>query len=180
MRYFGSPKKHLRVSLVAQRVKNLSAVWETLGSIPGLGRSPGKGTATHCSILAWRIPWIDEPGGYSPWGHKESDTTKQPTHPLQCSCLEDTMDRGARWITVLGISKSQTWLSDVHETPHNSKLVLNQKISFRIWVCKKKKKKEQIPEVFLKNNTWSDRIIGHSEAMLSYSFNQSNKDFIAK
>ena len=28
-----------------------------LGSIPVLGRSPGEGTATHSSILAWRIPW---------------------------------------------------------------------------------------------------------------------------
>ena len=28
-----------------------------LGSIPGLGRSTGKGMATHSSILAWRIPW---------------------------------------------------------------------------------------------------------------------------
>ena len=27
------------------------------GSIPGLGRSPGEGKATHYSILAWRIPW---------------------------------------------------------------------------------------------------------------------------
>ena len=30
-----------------------------LGSIPGLGRSPGEGMATHSSILAWRIPWTD-------------------------------------------------------------------------------------------------------------------------
>ena len=30
-----------------------------LGSIPGLGRSPGEGNATHSSILAWRIPWTD-------------------------------------------------------------------------------------------------------------------------
>ena len=29
--------------------------------------------ATHSSILAWKIPWTEEPGGYSPWGHKESD-----------------------------------------------------------------------------------------------------------
>ena len=28
-----------------------------LGSIPGLGRSPGEGKATHSSILTWRIPW---------------------------------------------------------------------------------------------------------------------------
>ena len=30
-----------------------------------------KGMATHSSILAWRIPWTEEPGGLSPWGHKE-------------------------------------------------------------------------------------------------------------
>ena len=33
-----------------------------LGSIPGLGRSPEKGRATHPSILAWEIPWTEEPG----------------------------------------------------------------------------------------------------------------------
>ena len=31
------------------------------GSIPGLGRSPGEGMATHSSILAWRIPQTEEP-----------------------------------------------------------------------------------------------------------------------
>ena len=34
-----------------------------MGSIPGSGRSPGGEMATHSSILAWRIPWIEEPGG---------------------------------------------------------------------------------------------------------------------
>ena len=33
------------------------------GSIPGLGRFPEKGMTTHSSILAWRIPWTEEPGG---------------------------------------------------------------------------------------------------------------------
>ena len=33
-----------------------------------------KGTATHSSILAWRIPWTEEPG--SPWGCKELDATE--------------------------------------------------------------------------------------------------------
>ena len=28
-----------------------------------------KGMAAHSSILVWRIPWTEEPGGYSPWGH---------------------------------------------------------------------------------------------------------------
>ena len=30
--------------------------------------------ATHCSTLAWKIPWTEEPG---PWGHKESDTAER-------------------------------------------------------------------------------------------------------
>ena len=34
-----------------------------LGLIPGLGRSPGEENATHSSILVWRIPWTEEPGG---------------------------------------------------------------------------------------------------------------------
>ena len=33
-----------------------------LGSIPGSGRSPGEDMATHSSILAWKIPWTEEPG----------------------------------------------------------------------------------------------------------------------
>ena len=32
------------------------------GSIPGLGRFPGEGNGTHTSILAWRIPWMEEHG----------------------------------------------------------------------------------------------------------------------
>ena len=34
-----------------------------MGLILGLGRPPGGGMATHSSILAWRIPWTEEPGG---------------------------------------------------------------------------------------------------------------------
>ena len=36
-----------------------------------------KETATHSSILAWKISWTEEPRGYNPGGHKESDTTEQ-------------------------------------------------------------------------------------------------------
>ena len=57
-------------------VKNLPAMWETwvrdLGSIPGLGRSPGKGNG----------------------------------NPLQSSCLENSMDRGAWRATVHGVAES--------------------------------------------------------------------------
>ena len=39
-----------------------------LGYIPGSGRSPGEGTATHSSVLAWRIPRTVEPGGLESMG----------------------------------------------------------------------------------------------------------------
>ena len=50
-------------SLVAQMVKNLPSMQETL--VQSLGREDllEKGMATHSSILAWRIPWAEEPGG---------------------------------------------------------------------------------------------------------------------
>ena len=35
-----------------------------------------KGKETHSSILAWRIPWTEQPGKNSPWGFKESDMTE--------------------------------------------------------------------------------------------------------
>jgi len=43
-------------------VKNPTCNTGYLGSVPGSGRSPGEGLATHLSILAWRIPWTEEPG----------------------------------------------------------------------------------------------------------------------
>ena len=49
-------------------MKDLHAVWET--QVPSLGREDPleKGTATHSSILAWRIPWTEEPGGLQSTG----------------------------------------------------------------------------------------------------------------
>ena len=58
-------------SLVAQRVKCLSARNAgDLGSVPGLERSPTqeKEMATQSSILAWKIPWTEEPGGLQSMG----------------------------------------------------------------------------------------------------------------
>ena len=55
-------------SLVAQMVKNPPAVWETWVRSLGWEDPLEKGMATHCSILAWRIPWIEEPGGLQSMG----------------------------------------------------------------------------------------------------------------
>ena len=50
------------VSLVAQMVKNLPAIWETQVQPLGWEDPLEKGMTTHSSILAWRIPWTEEPG----------------------------------------------------------------------------------------------------------------------
>ena len=47
------------------------------GLIPGSGDPLQKEMATHSSTLAWKIPWMEEPVGYSSWGLKESDMTEQ-------------------------------------------------------------------------------------------------------
>ena len=59
---------------MAHLVKNLPEMWETQVRSLGWEHPLEKGKATHSSILAWRIPWTEDPGGYSPWGCKELDT----------------------------------------------------------------------------------------------------------
>ena len=46
------------------------------GSIPGLGRSPEADLATHCSILAWKILWTEEPGELQSMGSQKSQTKR--------------------------------------------------------------------------------------------------------
>ena len=57
----GNPFQYSGASLVAQLVKNLPAMQETW--VPNLGQEDllEEGMATHSSILAWRIPWTEEP-----------------------------------------------------------------------------------------------------------------------
>ena len=67
-------------SLVAQIVKNLSAMRETWVQSLGWKDPLEKEMATHSSILAWRIPRIEEPGGLQSLRLQESDTTEGLTH----------------------------------------------------------------------------------------------------
>ena len=86
--------------------------------------------------ISWRRKWqptpVFLPGkslgwrnlvGYSPWGHKESDTTERlhfifslscigegNGNPLQCSCLENPRDGGAWWAAVYGVAQGRTRL----------------------------------------------------------------------
>ena len=72
-------------------VKRLLTVRKTQVQSLGLEDPLEKEMATHSSTLAWKIPWTEECVGYSPRGHKESDTTEQHhslTHCLRFTCFE--------------------------------------------------------------------------------------------
>ena len=62
---------------MVQRLKHLPAMWETW--VRSLGREDPleKEMATHSSILAWRILWMEELDGLQSMGRKESDTTER-------------------------------------------------------------------------------------------------------
>ena len=59
IRYF---LKVLKTSLVAQRIKHLHAMQETQVRSLGWEYPPEKEMTTHSSILAWKMPWMEEPG----------------------------------------------------------------------------------------------------------------------
>ena len=77
--------------------------------------------ATYPSVLAWRIPWMEEPGGLQSMGslrvrHNWATSLSLSCigegngTPLQCSCLENPRDGGAWWAAVYGVAQSWTRL----------------------------------------------------------------------
>ena len=79
--------------------------------------------APHSSTLAWKVPWMEEPGGLQSMGslrvgHNErlhfhfslSCIGEGNGNPLQCSCLENPRDGGAWWAAVCGVAQSRTRL----------------------------------------------------------------------
>ena len=61
---------------MAQRLQRLPAMQEAWVRSLGQEDPLEKEMATHSSILAWRIPWMEEPGGLQSTGRKESDRTE--------------------------------------------------------------------------------------------------------
>ena len=55
---------------MAQKIKNLPAMQETWVQFLGQEDPMEKGMATHSSILAWEIPWTEEPGGFQSVGSR--------------------------------------------------------------------------------------------------------------
>ena len=79
--------------------------------------------ATHSSTLAWKVPWVEEPGGLQSTGSLRVGhdwATSLPFslscigegngNPLQNSCLENPRDRGACWAAVYGVAQSRPLL----------------------------------------------------------------------
>ena len=88
-----------------------------------------KAMAPHSSTLAWKIPWMEEPGGLQSMGSlrvRHNWTTSLPRtgegncNPLQCSCLENPRDGGAWWAAVYGIAQSQTRLKRLSSSSSSS------------------------------------------------------------
>ena len=90
--------------------------------------------------------------GCSPWGRKESDTTKRlhfhfslscmgegNGNPLQCSCLENPRDGGAWWAAVYGVTQSRTRLKRLSSSSSSSSMapVLSQSTLPRLQVSLK-------------------------------------------
>ena len=69
-------------------VKNLPAMRETWVQSLDWDDPLEKEMATHSSILAWRIPWMEELGGLQSTGLQR--VRHEHTHPLQSSCLEES------------------------------------------------------------------------------------------
>ena len=72
-----------------------------------------KAMAPHSSTLAWKIPWMEEPGGLQSmgslrvghdWATSLSLIGEGNGNPLQCSCLENPRDGGASWAAVYGVT----------------------------------------------------------------------------
>ena len=86
--YFGLPYGSV--------ARNLPANAEDPGSIHGSGRSPGEGNDnSHSSILTWRIPWTEEAGGLSPWGHIDLDMTEWLNSCLVCPFSHPSLAQNA-------------------------------------------------------------------------------------
>ena len=78
--------------------KNLPANAGDTGSVSEVGRSPGVWNDIHSSILAWIIPWTEEPGRlHSPWGRKDSDTIEWLSY-IHNGTIYNSQNMEATWM----------------------------------------------------------------------------------
>ena len=104
------------------KMQQMCILWQQFCS---LVCTPEKAMAPHSNTLAWKIPWMEEPGALQSMGSRRvrhnwatslslSCIGEGNGNPLQCSCLENPRDRGSWWATAYGVAQSRTrlkWLS---------------------------------------------------------------------
>ena len=89
-----------------------------------------KAMAPHSSTLAWKIPWMEEPGGLQSMGllrvgHDWATSLSLSCigggngNPLQCSCLENPRDGRAWWAAIYGVAQSRTRLKRLSSSSMN-------------------------------------------------------------
>ena len=107
-------------SLVVQLIKNLPALQETLVQFLGWEDPLEPRTATHSSILAWRIPWTEEPGGLHPMGPTSLTGPTLFTF-IQAKSTQD----GATPLLLLGNKTKYPWLM-YGQNHYNTLIILQQ------------------------------------------------------
>ena len=95
------------------------------------GIFPEKAMAPHSSTLAWKIPWMEEPGRLQSMGSLRDTTERLHFHfsvscigeengnPLQCSCLENPRGGGVWWAAIYGVTQRRTRLKRLSSSSRN-------------------------------------------------------------
>ena len=114
--------------------------------------------ASHASTLAWKIPWVEEPGrlqsmGSLRVGHDWATSLSLSCigegngNPLQYFYLENPRDGGAWWAAVYRVTQSRTWLKRLNSNSITA--------NFRVMLFKKERKKGKVHLfIFLMQKSW--------------------------
>ena len=101
-------------SVVVQMVKQLPAMRETWVRSLGWEDPLEKEMATHSSILAWKIPWMEEPGRLQSMGSQSRIRLSNFTHSLNISEFQDLIGTCVPYVLVCGINVD---LGNIFESP---------------------------------------------------------------
>ena len=119
-------------SLVSQTVKNLPAMREAWVRSLGWEDPLEEEMATHSSILAWRIPWTEEPGGLQSMG-SQSDTTQRPstsTHRSKKFCLQNVNLVCKSLADPLNQIMQTSWVFNTR--PHQSEIIVLNAVNIHL------------------------------------------------
>ena len=147
--------------------------------------------APHSSTLAWKIPWMEEPGrlqsmgSWRVWHEWETSLSLSLScigegngNPLQCSCLENPRDRGASWAAVYGVAQSRTRLKWLSSSSSSSDYLEELLSSFTPCRNVKKKKNNFGNQTVLENISVFPRVVKHRVTASQFHSKAITKDMI--